>query len=215
MAYYSWKQKKAALKAAIAKALKLDVVDPLVELADGTFQGAASEAVQWENERFASRPTRGVWADLRLGSIVPIDQGETIYNYDEDTDQLLPTYGGYRRFTVMVIIGTENQEDFEAVGEVAGRLRTRILRPDIHASLIAVDIGYTSTGATMNVDFMDEGVMYSQSMTELTFETNEVDEPESGDVGHYIGYTEVTGELTGSVDDPLVVTVITDARPAP
>jgi hypothetical protein len=201
MAAITWKQKKAALRAMVAMVLKLDRPDSSVVLADGTFENTDSEAVQWENERGASRSTKGVWADLRLGVIVPISQDETRYEYDPDTDLNLPTYGGFRRFSVMVIIATDDQEDYEAVGEVAGRLRTRIHRPEALALLEAANIGYTSLGQTMNVDYPgDDGVMYSQSMTEIMFETSEADEPEADQDGSYIGEVLGDGDLYVGVD---------------
>lgn len=199
---FTWKQKKATLRAVFATALKLDRVNNTVELADGTFEGADSEAIQWENERENSRATRGIWCDLRLGQVIPIGEDETRFNYDEDTDRLLPTYGGPRRFSVMVILGTDDQGDYEAVGEVAGRLRTRIMREELQEQLVATDIGFTRIGQTLNVDYEDEGRMYSQSMTELFFETNEQDEPEADEKGYYIN--EVQGGGTVSTGHDLV-----------
>ncbi len=189
----SWKTKKAALRAAIAKALKLDRADTAVELADGTFKNTKLEAVQWENEPAASRGTQDVWVDLRLGSVVPISQDEVRYDFDADTDRLLPTYGGHRRFSVTVIIGTDSQVDYEAVGDIASRLRTRLRRPDVLAGLWEADIGFSYFGQTINADYMDEGRMYSQSITELFFETNEVDEPEEDDTGDYVAAVEGLG----------------------
>lgn len=201
----TWKQKKAALRAVIAKVLKLDRPNASVLLADGTFEGTDSEAVQWENERGNSRHTRGVWADLRLGVIVPISQDETRYEYDPDTDLNLPTYGGHRRFSLMVIVATDDQEDYEAVGEVAGRMRTRIMRPEVLDMLNAANLGLTSVGQTLNVDYQGEdGVMYSQSMTEIVFETSEADEPEADQDGSYVGQVLGDGDLHVGVDgDPI------------
>ncbi len=206
---FTWKQKKATLRAVVAKVLKLDRPNLGTLLADGTFENADSEAVQYENERGASRPTRGVWCDLRLGAVIPIGQDEVRYNYDVGTDKLLPTYGGPRRFSLMVIAASDDQEDYEAVGEVGGRLRTRIMREEILDMLTATDLGLTSVGQTMNVDYQGEdGVMYSQSMTELFFETNEQDEPEADEPGAYVG--EVTGDgdvYNGTVVDPIPVEI--------
>lgn len=192
---FTWKQKKAALRAVLAAALKLDIVNTAVELADGTFENADSEAIQWENERGDSRPTRGIWADLRLSQVSPIGQDEIRYEFDEGTDRLLPTYGGPRRFSVMVILGADDQSDYEAVGDVASRLRIRIMREELLDELVAVDLGLTRIGQTLNVDYMDDGVMYSQSMTEVFFETSEYEEPTDNDTGDYIREVQGSGAL--------------------
>jgi hypothetical protein len=211
---FTWKQKKAALRSVFAGVLKLDRVNSAVLLADGTFEGADSEAIQWENERGASRPTRGIWCDLRLSQIIPIGQDEIRYDYDIATDRLLPTYGGPRRFSVMVILGADDQSDYEAVGDVAGRLRTRLMREEFIDELVDTDLGLTRIGQTLNVDYEDDGVMYSQSMTEVFFETNEQDEPEADELGSYIGEVEIEGELLSGFDgDPIDVSVTVTAAP--
>ncbi len=210
---YTWKQKKAVIREVLATALKLDVVDTSVELADGTFKNQGAPGIQWENERWASRPTNEVWCDLRLGNIIPLSTDEVRYDFDEDGDRLLPTYGGPRRFSVMVIVATDDQENYEAVGEISGRLRTRLVRDELLERLVAVDVGFERVGQTLNVDYMDEGVMYSQAMTEVWFQTNEQDEPEATTSGDYIAYVDGGGTLTAGADGEDIETeLLVDAR---
>lgn len=197
---FTWQQKKATLRAVFAAALKLDVPDNTTLLADGTFLNADSEAIQWENERGDSRITNGIWCDLRLGSVVSIGEDEIRRSYDSGTDRLLPTYGGPRRFSVMVIVASDDQESTEAIGEVAGRLRTRLMREELLQQLMDCDLGFTKLGATMNIDYQDDGRMYSQSMTEVWFETNEQDEPTSSDSGDYVKEVHGGGTLATGHD---------------
>jgi hypothetical protein len=209
VAYPTWKAKKAALKLAITTALKLGKVRTK-KLANGTFLPA--NEVAWENERSASRANGHVWVDLRLGSVVAAAQDETRYEYEESTDRLLATYGGARRFTVMVIIATDDQEDAEAVGELAGRLRTRIVRPDILEPLLAVNVGFVEVAAALNADYAEDGRMVSAAMLELRWETTEADEPDEDSSGDWVKLVDMEGDFyvelpTGQATVDVVVDV--------
>jgi hypothetical protein len=193
----SWKQKRAALQQAITYALNLPTTSA-VQLADGTTD--LPNSVEWEGKREANRWTDGVWCDLRLGVVVPIGRDERRYTYvagvDAPSSTLRPTYGGNRSFNVMIIVGSDDQEDADAIGTAASFLRTRIRRQEVIDILGAVDIGLAEIRQTLNVDYVDEGRQYSQSMTEIRFNTVEDDEDTDG-AGDFIN--EVVGSGTGDL----------------
>lgn len=193
----SWKDKREAIRQAIIVALDLKR-EPAVELAGGGTN--IDFLVQWQGRREAARWTGGVWCDLRLGTVIPVGRDETRRFYNEDDDALRPTYGGQRSFTVMVIVASDDQEDEDAVGTAGSRLRTRIRREEVKAILAAVDVSLAEILSTSNFDFQDDGVQYSQSMTELQFNTTEEDEDTTG-TGDWIREVEGSGDSPGDLED--------------
>jgi hypothetical protein len=201
----TWLQKQDAVKAAISKCLKLDVAGSVL-LADGTYDQPS--AVEWENKREASRGTMDYWCDLRLGSVLVLGRDEKrrmfVDNGSVLTSGLQTTYGGQRIFSVMCIVGSDNQDaDKAAIGQLGSLIRTRLRREEVLDILQAADISINQIFTTLNVDYEDDGIMYSQSMTEVRFNTSEEDLPEPEVVTSYIAEVHgngVAGEDLADVD---------------
>lgn len=191
-----WVSRKAAIKSAVAQALQLNQTGA-TQLANGSF--APTNEVAWENERLGFRMTNKVWVDLRLGAVEVLDDDEIRYNtYGDGTvegTQLLPTYGGRRRFTVTVMISTDNQELRDAVGTLGAKLRTRIWRSEIQDILSAQYIGTIGVLATTNADYAGDGVMYSSALVDLAFNTVEFELPDpETDTGDFIARVQGQGD---------------------
>ncbi len=167
----TWTQKREALREAIAWALRLDQVVASELLLDGT--STIDHLVAWEGETAANRWTSGVWCNLRLSWVWTRGKDETRQSYDEDSDSILNWYGGQRLFNVMVIVASDNQQDMDAIGSATASLRTLIRHPHAKAILQAADIGLNQVMRTLNADYTAHGVRYSQSMTEIRFNTVE------------------------------------------
>jgi hypothetical protein len=166
----TWPEKRAALREAISWALQLQE-GPAVPLLDGTMSNA--QLAQWEGENNANRWTKGVWCNLRLSWVTPRGRDESRQSFDEATDQVLYRYGGQRHFNVMVIVGSDNQHDADAIGQATASLRVLIRHPHVRAILGAADIGLAEVRRTIHADYTQHGVRYSQSMTEIAFNTIE------------------------------------------
>ncbi len=167
----SWVTKREALREAIQWALRLDQVVVSELLADGTT--SIDHLVAWEGERAANRWTHGVWCDLRLSWVWNRGKDETRQSYDQDTDTIVNWYGGQRMFNVMVIVASDDQKDMDAIGTATASLRTLIRHPHAKAILQAADIGLNQIMRTLHADYTAHGVRYSQSMTEIRFNTVE------------------------------------------
>lgn len=192
----TWKQKREAIRQAVTFALKMPTVSSET-LADGTT--ALPNGVEWEGKREANRWTGPVWADLRLGTVVPLGRDEKRRTFRDGgtpaTSGFTTNYGGQRSFHVMVIVGSDDQEDMEAIGEATAGLRTRMDRPEVDELLAAVDVSVSNVLPTINVDFIADGRQYSQSMTEVLFNTVENDEDEfPGALTGYINEVVADGE---------------------
>jgi len=199
----TWKQKREAIRLAVTFALKIPTVSGET-LADGTTD--LPNGVEWEGKREANRWTGPVWADLRLGTVIQIGRDEKRREFHNGgtpaTSGLTTNYGGQRSFHVMVIVGSDDQEDMEAIGEATAGLRTRMQREEVVEMLAAVDVAVADVLPTLNVDFIDEGRQYSQSMTEVRFNTVENDEDEfPGAVLGYIAEVEASGVVPGDLED--------------
>lgn len=206
-----WVSRKAAIKSAIASALQLNTTTA-TQLANGSF--AHTNEVEWENHRTGFRMTGSVWVDLRLGAVVVVDDDEVRRNTYGDTTvegtRLLNTYGGRRRFTVTVMVSTDNQEQRDAVGTISAKLRTRIWREDIQAILEAERIGTIRVLSTVNADYAGDGVMYSSAITDIQFSTVEFEGPDVDDVtltGDFIARVEVIGDDIDPGDHEPVIDV--------
>lgn len=175
----TWKQKREAIRQAVTFALKIPTVSGET-LADGTTD--LPNGVEWEGKREANRWTGPVWADLRLGAVIALGRDEkrrTFHDGGSPANSGFTTaYGGQRSFHVMVIVGSDDQEDMEAIGEATAGLRTRMEREEVVEMLAAVDVAVSDILPTLNVDYIAEGRQYSQSMTEVRFNTVESDEDE-------------------------------------
>lgn len=190
----SWKQKRVALRNTIIYCLGLDTQTDQ----DGK---PLEYLVQFEGQREMARWTKGVWCDLRLGSVRVVGRDETRQNYDSGSDELLNSYGGQRSFTLMVIVSSDDQEDADAIGTATQRLRARIRRPEAQDMLAAVDIGFAAIQPTLNVDYVDDGAQVSSSMTELFLNTVESDDDVSGSPGDWIREVQGDGATDSDVDD--------------
>lgn len=196
----TWAEKQEAVRVAVTQALKLNTASPVL-LGDGTYD--RGNQVEWENKREASRSTNDYWADLRLGSVVALGRDEKRREFVDGGTPALSglrtVYGGQRIFSVMVIVGSDNQDaDKAAIGQLGSMVRTRLRREEILEILQNADISINQILMTLNVDYEDDGIMYSQSMTEVRFNTSEDDgwdeDPNTG----YIA--EVHGEGEGDLD---------------
>lgn len=175
----SWTEKQDAIKAAVTKCLKLDTVGT-VELADGSFLN--QDAVSWEHNRDAARMTTGYWCDLRLGVVRTNGRDESRPEFVAGATPALSglryTYGGQRTFTVTCTVGSDDQSGPRvSVTELCGYIRTRIRRHDVKDILCNADVCLATIAPTVNIDYIDDGVMYSQAIIELTFNTAEEDLP--------------------------------------
>lgn len=198
----TWKQKREALRQAMIYCLGLTGPD-----ADGTDQ---EYLVAWEGQRQASRWTKGVWVDLRLGFVRVLGRDETRQVQDDGTDEILNSYGGQRSFTLMLIVSSDDQEDQDAIGTATARLRTRIRRPETRDMLAEVDIGLADIMSTINVDYVDDGAQVSSSMTELRFNTVEDDTDLPGSGQDWIREVEGSG-----VEDEDLESVTIHVGPVP
>lgn len=215
----TWPQKRAALRTAVAKAMKLDRPTATV-LADGTLENTAAEAVQWLGERGYHRMTRDIWADMRVVSIVETSQGETRYEpvlgaTPGDTF-LYPHYYVDLQVNVDVLVSSDDQTDADAVGMAASRLRTRLRRPDIQKILADGEWGLVSISGTEVADYAEDGRLTSSAVVSLTLNTFDVDAPELegpyAEDGPWIGAAEIDGVVSEGVDGDIAVNVDVDAR---
>jgi hypothetical protein len=166
----TWKQKKAAIREAVEFAARIDRLNVAVPLAGGG--SSLSHLVAWAGERAASRWTGGgAWIDLRFNWITTISNDESRQSYDEDTDIVTYEYGGHREFVVSVVVRSDNQEDMDAVGDVAQGIRTLIRHPAVRAILAAADIGLARVERTVMADYVEHDVTYSQALIDLAFNT--------------------------------------------
>lgn len=169
----SWIDVKEAVRTAVATALQLTDATG----ADGT---TLVPLVTWENQRSAHRFSSGVLVDLRLGNVQGHGRDETRYELVTGATPALtdyiPTYGGYRTFSVWVRVYSDNQEGTDAVAVLGGRLRTRLRRPEARAILAADEVAIVTIGNTFDTDYRDQnGRMMSASLTELRLATVEQD----------------------------------------
>jgi hypothetical protein len=208
----TWKAKREAIRQAVTFALKMPTVSGEA-LADGTTD--LPNGVEWEGKREANRWTGPVWCDLRLGSVIALGRDEKRREFHFDGTAagsgFTTNYGGQRSFSVMVIVGSDDQEDMEAIGEATAGLRTRMDRPEVEDMLAAVDVSVANVLPTLNVDFVAEGRQYSQSMTEVFFNTVENDEDAfPGELTGYIAEVHADGDYhsTPTPSDPDVEIVV-------
>jgi hypothetical protein len=193
----TWATTKEACRLAIAAALDLDDYTG----ADGAVGGI--HKVEWANKQKAVRYLNNdsAWADLRMGAIVAQGTDEIRYEYVAGATAALsrnvPTYAGRRLFSVQVLIGVESQEDAEeAVGTLAGRLRTRLRRVEILAILQDAGVALRSIGPTVDADYRNrDGHWVSASITEIFLARTEQDTDEDN-AGDFITETSGTSELT-------------------
>lgn len=214
----TWKQKKAGIKSAIEFAARIDRLNAAVPLAGGG--SSVSHLVAWSGERSASRYTSGVWIDLRFNWVTTISNDETRQSYDEDTDVVTYEYGGHREFVVSIVVRSENQEDFDAVGDVAQGIRTLLRHPTVRAILAAVDIGLARIERTVQADYVEHDVQYSQALIDVAFNTWESyvetvdplpDAPTTDpslapyDTSHIAALVEGVGEIEGAGGEQLEI----------
>lgn len=162
--------------------------------------------VEWEGKAAAGMgfDYAGFVVRLRLGEVVARGDDETRYEYDPDTDRNVPTYNGYRLFTVRVTVQALNQEDAnEAVGELSSRLRTRIRSDRAHAFLEAANVALVGVKRTTNMDDLEiNGRSMSVGVTDVQFGTTESWTDVDPSVGDYIAKVEdLKGYVKSDPDD--------------
>lgn len=190
----TWATTKEAVRLAVAAALSL----PDETGSDGVVGGV--HVVEWVNKRSANR-FMSTSVDLQLNNPVAQGRDETRYELIEGAtvadNKLIPTYGGRRIFSVMVQISAESQEDGEeAVGQLAGQLRTRLKRPEILGILQDDLVALRSIGPSIPADYRNrDGHWLSASVTELFLACTESD-TDDDNAGDYIASAEGTGDLT-------------------
>lgn len=194
----SWATVQEAVRDWVAGALELE------DFTGG--RGTPVPRVEWENRSSAQRYQRGgPWVDLRISNVVGKGQDETRYEFLDNADPTLarnvPTYGGYRLFTVTVKIGSDSQEPVDsAVSTLAGKLRTRLRRRDILAVLQAANAALVTIGPTIDVDYVDhDGRMMSYAITDIRLATTEQDTDSDSD-GDWVESAAGEGTLT-DIDD--------------
>lgn len=198
----TWETQTEAIRLALASALRLpDVLGST---------GRYKHVVEWENRRTAHRVVRDAWADLRLTSVAPVGTDEIRYSLvDSPLPSLAtyrPCYVGWRIATVGVLVASTSQEHSDAApSELAGRLRTRLRRPDILAVLQAEKVGLATVGPTVIADYLDgEQRWVSAAIVDVRFVLAVADEDPT-DPGDFIASVEGQGEgdLCGTdVDEP-------------
>lgn len=184
----SWSDVREAVRLAIAEATQLEDVAGL--------RNTTTRRVEWRNRATASRMVSGAWAELRFYSPVAMGVDETRYSFETNPDRLVPNYGGPRQFNVQVLLQADNQEpDADAVGILAGRLRTRLRRREILDALLEAGVAFVRMGPSIEVDYTDiNGREISASTTEMTFACAEIDVDESEDAS-WIAELEYTLEV--------------------
>lgn len=197
----TWATKQEAVRAAVALAARMpDVSTPY---------GATNRRVEWQNRHTAQRYDDGTpWGDLVLMGVEARGQDETRYDFDAGINpaasRLVPTWSGYRIFTVSVRIGVDDQDPgAEAVGFLAGRFRTRLRRPDVLALIQAEDVALVDIGGTVQADYEDQGRVVSLAITEVRFATIETDTDADDSTGDYVATVQGDG-------DPEIDTVVLD-----
>ncbi len=165
-------------------------------------RGTPVPRVEWQNRAKASRIVSGAWGELRFYAPAGLGIDETRYEMNEAETALVPTYCGLRTFNVQVLLQASSQEPTaDAVGVLAGRLRTRIRRAEILAVLQAAGVSMIGVGPTLEVDYTDaNGREVSASSTEMYFSCVESDTDEEYDAG-WIDNLEADGTLEPSFDD--------------
>lgn len=194
----SWATVREATRLALAKALLLEDVVGL--------DAVVQRRVEWENRATAERVVGDTWCDLRFGVPSGIGTDEVRYCMSPDNLRLVPTYGGLRRFTVQVLLSSYSQEpDADAVGFLAGRMRTRLRRNDVLDVLREGSVALIRIHPTINVDYQNqEARMVSASSTDIVFSCFESDTDPDEDVG-WIDAVGLQGTLATGHDEVDIV----------
>ena len=191
----SWATSKEAVRIAIATALRL------LDYTGG--DGKIVHRVEWEHKKKSVRylDNGSAWANLRMGTQRRVGTDETRYTAvnggDDASSKWVPVYGGRRQFVVTVMMGSDSQEDSaDAVGELAGRLVTRLGREDILQTLYDSGVGLETIGVALNADYVDSTKRWvSASFVDLTFSAVESDTDGVDGSGDYVARADGTGEL--------------------
>jgi hypothetical protein len=203
-----WGEVREAVRLAIAKAMRLD---------DETDQlGNEYRHVEWENRASAQRMVESTFVDLRFSGPTAIGTDEIRYDYDSENDINVAEYGGFRIFGVQVLAQSDSQEpDADAVGVMAGRLRTRIRRPDVLEILQAAGVAFVRADPSFDVSYENaEGRAMSASSTDLTFSTVEYDRDEEEDSG-YVSNAELDGTISNGDTDIEIPVIVGEITPEP
>lgn len=195
MAETDWAGEQEAIRQAIAKAAKLPD--------ETSLSGKrAYKRVEWEGRDSAERiSSKTGMIDLRLGAVVPMGKLEPRQEYDADTDRLVITYGRYERITVTAAVDVDNQDPAaSAPGAIAGRIRTRLQRPDCLAILQAANVAFVEFGPTNNTDYVEDGRVISAARLDIYFAhvAWDRDDDIASDPGDY--FHEVEGDGEGDLD---------------
>jgi hypothetical protein len=189
---------KEGVRSAIA--LAMDLPDRL-----GADDATTIREVEWENKADAGAgwDFAGFTVRLRLGEVVARGDDETRYEYDPDTDRNVPTYSGYRSFTVRVTVKAWTQaDDAEAVGELSSRLRTRMRADRVLALLEEVNVAFVGVERTVNMDNLEiNGRSMSIAVTDVRLGMTETWTDEDEESGHYIKHVELKGYVKTDPDD--------------
>lgn len=171
----------------------------------GSDDATTIREVDWENKADAGArwDFAGFTVSLRLGEVVARGDDETRYEYDPDTDRNVPTYSGYRSFTVRVTVKALTQaDDAEAVGELSSRLRTRMRADRVLALLEAANVAFVGVERTVNMDDLEiNGRAMSIAVTDVRFGTTETWTDTDESSGHYIKRVELKGYVKTDLAD--------------
>ena len=184
-----------------------------VNLTDAVGVDASTvKLVAWENQVDAQRWAPAAWCDLRLTGVNGSGTDEIRWTYTAGATPALstnlPTYCGYRTFSVWVKLCIDSQSPTEeAVTTLSGLLRTRLRRTDILAIAQAAGVALVRIGPTFEADYRDaDGRMVSSSTTEIRFACVEqdVDSTSTGDFVNAV--VDAEGTYTAGVSGSDIVT---------
>lgn len=163
------------------------------------------KVVTWDGEAASGTYKRsGPLVTLELGTVRSKGQDETRYELvsdpsdpDDVTKQrLMPTYCGYRVFTVTVAIEAQDQRPaYATVGALASGLRTRLARGACHALLQAAEVAVVDIMPTLNADWVNQdlGRKHSKCLTDVMFGFNEHWAETDVSMGDFINEVHATG----------------------
>jgi hypothetical protein len=184
--------------------LDWNLVRNAFSLAVSAATGIVPESIAWVNTSDAGTWQAFPYVEIKLRSVRRLGDDSEVYSVSEDA--LVTTMVGPREAIVEVRITSDNQDEAEAVGVVAERLRTRIQRASVLEILSNSGIGLGSLRPSVEADFRGEsGRMLSVSVTEVALNLIQVDvdETASADFVEHVTYKAETIKKENGADSPI------------
>jgi hypothetical protein len=190
---------------AIKEAIRVAVRDA-IGLSDTNASGRASSAVLWSKTREAGGFRPAVRVDLILRSPVGLGRDETRHEYDADTDENTATQCGLRMLNVSIRIQSyDHTGATEAVGTLAGRLRTRLYRESILVALAAADVALHEIRPTVEQDYTEDDREVSLAIVDVVFSAPENDVDDNATASDYIAGVTLSTENETDGDPDLLL----------